>query len=489
MVLGTVGQAHDPATPESAVRVHETGRGDAGPPDEARARDRAETRARDRSVIAGGLRWSTIGYPLNVGLLFLSQVLAANLLDPSDFGTYSLAISIVTLGALIAQLGIPQSLLRRASAALIGGREAEARHEILSALLIAVVAATVAGLLVGSPIGTEFFSEVFPKTAAASIATLIGIRLALRVLENLVPENFRSFRDYKRATIFDTILTNFLLAGAFTALLLGAIDVDLDQVMLLTVAVSAIALVPPLNAIASKLRHTHAAGFDLRNPVEPALWAATMGRALIAQLDLLVVGALGTSRDVALYAAPFRLALLVGLPLIAVNQVVTPLIAGWYAQRQIARLERTLQGTAALATIVALVIGLGYLVAGEWILRALFGPTYGEAWPVLMILVVGQVLQTWTGSCGFAMMMTGHHRVYAVVLGVSSVVTFGLDVVLFEAMGVEGVALATAIMLVGQNVVNMLLLRRLAGLRTVADLRLVGEEIRTLRDARRRAPR
>jgi hypothetical protein len=42
---------------------------------------------------------------------------------------------------------------------------------------------------------------------------------------------------------------------------------------------------------------------------------------------------------------------------------------------------------------------------------------------------------------------------------------------------------------VGQNVVNMLLLRRLAGLRTVADLRLVGEEIRTLRDARRRAPR
>jgi O-antigen/teichoic acid export membrane protein len=85
--------------------------------------------------------------------------------------------------------------------------------------------------------------------------------------------------------------------------------------------------------------------------------------------------------------------------------------------------------------------------------------------------------------------MTGHHRVYAVVLGVSSVVTFGLDVVLFEAMGVEGVALATAIMLVGQNVVNMLLLRRLAGLRTVADLRLVGEEIRTLRDARRRAPR
>jgi O-antigen/teichoic acid export membrane protein len=219
----------------------------------------------------------------------------------------------------------------------------------------------------------------------------------------------------------------------------------------------------------------------MRNPVEPAMWAATIGRAVIAQLDLLVVGALGTGAEVALYAAPFRLALLVGLPLIAVNQVVTPLIAGWYATGQRRRLETALQGTAGLATIVAALLALVLVVGGEPVLTRLFGEQYAGGYSVLVILVLGQVVQTWTGSCGFAMMMTGHHRVYALVLAASGVITLGLDVALFGVWGIEGVALATAVMLVAQNVVNMVYLRRRAAIRTVADVRLVASEIRDLR--------
>jgi O-antigen/teichoic acid export membrane protein len=173
---------------------------------------------------------------------------------------------------------------------------------------------------------------------------------------------------------------------------------------------------------------------------------------------------------------------MIGLPLIAVNQVVTPLIAGWHATQQFERLERALRGTAGLALVVSGVMAAGLVATGPGLLSFLFGSTYRDGYAVLVILTVGQVLQTWTGSCGFAMMMTGEHRLYAVVLGVSGVLTFGLQVALFEAMGIEGVALATSTMLVAQNVVNMLLLRRRAGIDTLADVRLVGEEIRLLRD-------
>ena len=97
----------------------------------------------DRILVLKGLGWSSIAYPLSAALLFASSVLAARMLTKSGFGTYSLAVSIFSTVALIAQLGLPQSLLRRASAALMIGDDHEARHEIVSAFALSGVAAAV----------------------------------------------------------------------------------------------------------------------------------------------------------------------------------------------------------------------------------------------------------------------------------------------------------------------------------------------------------
>jgi O-antigen/teichoic acid export membrane protein len=189
----------------------------------------------------------------------------------------------------------------------------------------------------------------------------------------------------------------------------------------------------------------------------------------VAQLDLLVVGALASDRAVAQYAAPFRLALLVSMPLIAVNQVIPPLLAGWHARGQLRRTERVMRGTAGMALIVAAVLALGFLVIGKEILDELFGHEYRDAYSILMILVAGQVLQTVTGSCGFALMMTGHSRWYAKILGVSTVATLGVQVLGYELWGLDGVALATAASLVLQNIVQAVAVKRLAGFSVWAD--------------------
>ncbi len=428
-----------------------------------------------------GLGWSALGYPLNVGLGFAAQVLAARLLTKAGFGTWSLAFSIFTIGGLIAALGLPSSLLRRASAAVAHGDLAEARHEIASSILFGAIAAVVTGILIGSPFGRDLLDQAFPETAVALIAVLLGARTALRVMENIVPEAIRAFRDYFRVMLFDGLIANAAFVGALVVLLVVEQDTTVRTVMLVSVAVTAATLIPAFAAVATKLRTTRGTRVEWRNTVEPSMWASTIGRAVIAQLDLLVVGALGTSREVALYAAPFRVALLVGFPLIAVNQVVTPLIAGWYAQGRIERLERTLRGTAGLAVLGSFVGALVLVVVGKPLLQVLFGHSYGEGWAVLAILAIGQVLQTWAGSCGFALMMTGHQRWYAWLLAVSAVLTLGADVLFFELMGIEGVALATSAMLVLQNVAQVVYLRRRAGFTTVADLRAVVSEARTLR--------
>ncbi len=443
------------------------------------------TEGSDRRLVLRGLSWTGIGYPLNVGLLFASQVLVANLIAPKAFGSYTLALSIVTSSALIAQLGLPHTLLRRASAALSNGDAAEARHEIVSALIVAVGAALVCGAILGSPLGEELFDFAFPRTAVATVAALVGIKAGLRVFENILPEALRAFRDYSRATIFGQLLTNFLLCLVLAVLLATSTEANLEDVLLVGVIVSACALVPGGFAVATKLRGTGATGLSFRTPVEPSLWLSTVGLALVGQLDLLVVGSMGSARDLALYSAPFRLGLLVGLPLVAVNQAVTPLIAGWHAQAMRARIQQTLQATAGLAVIAAALVGLVYLVAGKWILETLFGSAfYRGGWTVLLILTVGQIVQTYAGSCGFSLLMTGNHRAYAVIVAVSMPMTLAMQIAGFEIGGIEGLAIATALMLSLQNLTQLLVVRRRAGFTTHADPRATLREVLEVRRLR-----
>ena len=442
------------------------------------AADPAPGERTDRLFLVRGLGWSAIAYPLGAALLFASSVLAARMLTKADFGTYSLAVSIFSTVALIAQLGLPHSLLRRASAALMRGDDHEARHEILSAFALSAVAAVVCAAVIASPVGHELLSLAFPEAGVAAIAGLIGLKAGLRVLENVVPEGIRAFRDYLRVAVFDGLLTNALLCLAFVITIASTTDVSVSDAMWLSVLVSVVALIPAFITVWWKLRHTRGAGFVVRNPFEASMWASTIGRAVLAQLDLLVVGALATAGEVALYAAPFRLALLVGFPLIAVNQVVTPLIAGWYAKGEIARLEHTLRSTAGLAFIGAAVFGLLCVFAGGDLLALLFGESYRDAATVLAILAVGQVIQTWAGSCGFALMMTGHQRPYAWLLAASTVITVGLDVAFYELWGIEGVAISTTAMLALQNLVQVVYLKRVAGFTSTVDLRATVSEVR-----------
>lgn len=443
--------------------------------------------AAPRRTVLRGLGFSSIGYPLNVAFMFFTQVLAARLLTRDDFGSYSLAVSIFSTVALITQLGVPHSMLRRASAALTDRRSGAVRNEIVSAFALCTGAAIVVTLAFASPVGEEALDALFSETGVALFAGLIGLRTGLRILENLVPEALRAFRAFLAVSVYDGLLANLLMVVALAVVLLADGSPDAADLMAISLATAAMAMAPAVWAIHRRLRPLAHEPLRVHNPLEPSMWLVTVGRALLSQLDLLLVGALATSADVATYAVPFRLALFVGFPLIVVNQVVPPLIASWHAGGAVERLERTLRATAGLAFIGAVLIAAVYVVGGRLIIGELFGTKYEDGYTVLLILSFGQVLQTYAGSCGFALMMTGHQRAYAWLLGVSTVVTAALDVALFEVWGIEGIALATAISLTAQNFVQAWMLRRLTGFHSIAHVRLAFTEgLGTVRKATRR---
>ena len=98
--------------------------------------------------------------------------------------------------------------------------------------------------------------------------------------------------------------------------------------------------------------------------------------------------------------------------------------------------------------------GLVLILAGRYVLRA-FGAESTVAYRSLVILAVGQLVNALAGSVGFPMVMTGHQRRAAAIMGVSAGLNVVLNAVLIPRYGLTGAAAATGTTLALQNVVML----------------------------------
>ena len=93
---------------------------------------------------------------------------------------------------------------------------------------------------------------------------------------------------------------------------------------------------------------------------------------------------------------------------------------------------------------------ISVIFLGDWFL-SLYGRDFVNGYVALIILAVGQLLNSFCGFVGFLMMMTGHHNRAALVLSLSCVLNLILNMLFIPLWGMTGAALATAISLICWN--------------------------------------
>jgi O-antigen/teichoic acid export membrane protein len=162
------------------------------------------------------------------------------------------------------------------------------------------------------------------------------------------------------------------------------------------------------------------------------------------------------SAETGLYAAGSRIATLITFGINSVNSVLAPTIAALYAKNHKAELQKTLTFAARGVLAYTVPVVLVLLFWGKPILQ-LFGYEFGAAYPVLLILAIGQVIIAACGSVGFLMTMTGHQRQALQVIAGSAVATIILNLCLIPLFGLLGAAVATVIATAGRTVVLTIL--------------------------------
>jgi O-antigen/teichoic acid export membrane protein len=191
--------------------------------------------------------------------------------------------------------------------------------------------------------------------------------------------------------------------------------------------------------------------------------AGIMGVA-VTWMDVLLVGALRSTREAAIYAAASRLALVGAYALQAVGMAIAPRISALLAREEPRRVEELYR----IATwwLMALVWPLyaAFAVFAPLVME-LFGPAYVSGHTALLILCAGMLVNLATGNVTTVLLMGGKSSWNLYNAAASLTLNVALNLILTPGMGITGAAIAWAVSLIFINVAPLVQVGLFLGLR------------------------
>lgn len=428
-----------------------------------------------RTWLLAGSAWALFGQAAVVFFMIVIIGFLTRLLTPSEMGVYFLTLSFVSFAAIGAQLGLNDAVVRFVAETMVSSHPERTRAVIRNALLAATCGV---GLVSGATLiffPTLVATSLFRSPLMAGVTGLAALWVVAMAFQALLAAIFRGFRAIKLATAFDRVVSTVLSALFLTVLWMTTDTATLKDVLLVLIIASAISSSWAAVLLTRRLRRLEKGGtFPVATILRvslPLLVYALMIM-LLTEGYIWILGIFQPQDQVALYGAASRLAQLVSLPLVILNAVIPPLIAEMYANKRRGELQRILQAAATLASIPAAGAFVLLAVGGREILEIVFGIFYSQGYWILIILSCGHIFNVLAGSCGQALMMTGHHNAImaiSLLVGLSGMVGALLVV---RPFGATGVATVSALVFVIQNVTMLVVVRRRAGLSTHATWNL-----------------
>jgi O-antigen/teichoic acid export membrane protein len=377
------------------------------------------------------------------GFAFILQVLLGRWLGTTGYGIYVFTLSWAGLVAIAVGLGLPTTVLRFIPAYLAHSDWSRVHGILKGSLGVTLVAG------VGTAVaGTVVALYIYFSSGASVLTSVLGFCLApLLAIMALQQEAVKAFRyvglAFGPALVFRPLLvllgagSYFVLTGDLsgqTALLIT--DISIALLLLLQAAIFWFRLDSGIRQSSPR--------YEIREWLTVAFpMLLIVGFNLVlAQTDIVLVGAILGSRDAGLYGAATKVASLVSFVLVAVNAMSAPLFSSLYARGEHSRLQGVVSSAAQWIFWPSLVIGVSLGLLAPFVLR-LFGPEFSAAHWVLVILLIGQLVNATAGPVGYLMILTGHQRGAARVYGVVAALHLLIVPTGIFVAGLNGAALAT----------------------------------------------
>jgi O-antigen/teichoic acid export membrane protein len=408
------------------------------------------------------------GFSAVFGILLV--VVVTNGFSPTVAGTLFAATSTFLILESVALLGTDTGLVKWLPAQIASGRAADLPRTLVISAVPALTLAIV--LSVGLYLGAPALAPHMVGAAAADTMTVILRTLALvlpvATLNDQVMAATRGAGSQKPTVVVDNIgrlglqsvsvLVAYLTGGGPFALALAW-----SLPYLLSLTVGGVWL---RRLVVRRMAAPDGAVVSPWGTVAREFWAFTAPRAIarvtqtaLKRSDIVLVAALASPADAALYTAATRFIVLGQLFVQSVQQALSPQISALFARGEKTAANSVYQAATLWSVIAAWPL---YLVLAGFAptLMGVFGEGYDVATDVVLILSLTMLLATACGPVDSVLLMAGHSWLSLRNSCVALAVNVGFSVALIPVFGLRGAAIAHALALMVRNLQPLYQVRR-----------------------------
>jgi len=400
------------------------------------------------------------------GLLFLTTVVLTRSLGASAYGVFAEVTAVVALVGVAAAPGVERLLTRDMAIYGANGENSLARGLLRLSNSVVLALSLSISLVAGFAVWLNNGRAVTPLV----IAFWVGFTMIpLNALSRTRAAALMGFRRVITAQLPELVLRPvlFIILVMFTKYQFRSLTV-LDAVAL-SAAASASAFLTGAylmhRATPRQIRHA-SPSYDIRRWRRSAahFFAISATTVIVAQIGIVLLGALSTSANAGLFAVASRGAGIILLGITAVSTAIAPSAARLWAQGDVARLQRIVTMSARATAAFAVPVTVVLFVFGGFFL-SIFGAEFRGATLALRILCVGQLATSFTGSVTQLLLMAGEERRAAIAVGIGAILNIVFDVALIPLWGLEGAALGATASLIASEVIMVWAVRTTLGVR------------------------
>jgi O-antigen/teichoic acid export membrane protein len=417
--------------------------------------------------IARGAGWTLLSRALGGILGLAGQLVLARWLGAAGFGAYAVPLSVVAVLTFPATLGLDKATLRFLPEYM--NAPGLYRGFIRFAGTITIIGSLAAGavaVLLGfglSSFGSTYGAGV---KAAAGLGTLMP---AIAMASAVARSHGRAFVAVAPGELLRPAIVLFAVGGLIWV---GADGSAEKALVLITIGAAA-----ALGIQFMVLRRDMGQIAPCRPEYMQRTWLglalpmlAVAGLSLaLAHGNIILVAALLEPSDAGAYVAAVKISALVAMVLTAANALAAPTYAQLHATGASHELATVVRHCAHLIFWPTLLVAGVTAIAGPWMLT-LAGSEFASAYPALLVLIVGQLVNAGMGSVGYLTQLTGDQHGALFTLGVSAVVNLILSLALIPVFGIVGAALASATSMVLWNIwLHRRVVRRLGVYPAITD--------------------
>jgi O-antigen/teichoic acid export membrane protein len=394
---------------------------------------------------------------------YLFIFIVARLYGPKEQGAFTLCFTVLQLFAIFSQMGLDNRLTRiiaahkdQADSAIIKTTYIQSlRLTLFTSSIWAIATFFSAPFIAGTIFSKPEITDELQQTCMAFVPfVIIGLNSA----------GYRGFKNMTGFLIFKAIQP---LISAILLLVLFYMKSNWGVVHAYTYATLGTCLISVITWFRfSKMNES---------AYEPTLsWNQMLGESMPMMLtgsmffilgwtDNIILGIFRTSEEVGMYDAAFKLSTLSAIVLLAINAIQAPVFSDLYQKKEMGRLQQIIIKSNRLLFFTSLPLTLLLCIFPETILGFL-GEGFKGAWIALILLAIGNFINSITGSIGILLQMSGHQKQYNKIITTTAIGSIVLNFILIPKVGILGAAISSSAAKIIQNLLSVVYAKKHLGI-------------------------